>query len=727
MKKKVLKQLPALRATQKMVSVAMADKLSIYNRHYERYAFEYQSYGWGRYLRSRVVNGILKVSIFLPEYLRMGAKEPAYEVFVDAQKGQFLTYDHVGDRWLTAKLDCLPWPRYVSYSKGIWCSKACYQRIKEYLGSQRGGYEGLWEYQLNVRQAALMQKYRRETEPWDADLAQTPEKPKDWKRWCSKVGIPENFIFYEYSKKGANTGYCTYCEQKVPIHKPRHNLSGRCPRCRRKITYKSIGKSSRVVETSEAFMHLIQRCNDGFMIRQFSGTRSYSKSDGYRKCTLSIAEHRRAIYPSGVWHGRIYCWDTYRNREIRWVPSDRVYNFSYWRSYWHQDWDGAIYGKTLPSLFAKELRYSGMKEAVKLLHKIDPEHYLRTLNKQPIIEQLVKAGLGGLAKDIMKSYDHHSEIEMLPGAGLAKSLGINAQEMRRLRESQGGWAFLVWLRYEKTEGHDIPNHAITWFCEHGVEPKDLNFLCGRMSPLQVCNYLRRQMQETHMKCRQVLTTWDDYLSMASRLKLNMESPAVYRTKNVKKRHDELLKFFHHDAGMAIRAGNVLKKYPHIEEIFEEIRPKYEYADAQYTILVPNRIEDILTEGTVLSHCVGTVDRYWDRIERRESYVLFLRRTEETDTPYYTLEVEPNGTIRQKRTLGDNQLEDIEQASCFLRKWQKAIAKRLTEEDLALAKESKVLRMKEFEELMDNQITVRTGKLAGTPLLAVLQADLMEVA
>ena len=67
------------------------------------------------------------------------------------------------------------------------------------------------------------------------------------------------------------------------------------------------------------------------------------------------------------------------------------------------------------------------------------------------------------------------------------------------------------------------------------------------------------------------------------------------------------------------------------------------------------------------------------------------------------------------------------ASGFLRKWQKSIAKRLTAEDLALAKASKILRMKEFEELRENQVTIRTGKLAGTPLLTVLQADLMEAA
>ena len=115
------------------------------------------------------------------------------------------------------------------------------------------------------------------------------------------------------------------------------------------------------------------------------------------------------------------------------------------------------------------------------------------------------------------------------------------------------------------------------------------------------------------------------------------------------------------------------------------------------------------------------------MERRESYVLFLRKTAEPDRPYYTLEVEPNGTIRQKRTLGDEQKEDIEDASRFLKKWQASIARRLTQEDLNLAKKSKTLRIQEFEELKKTQVTVRTGRLAGVPLLEVLQQDLMEVA
>ncbi|MFQ7748373.1 MAG: hypothetical protein ACLRJV_14440 [Eubacteriales bacterium] len=64
---------------------------------------------------------------------------------------------------------------------------------------------------------------------------------------------------------------------------------------------------------------------------------------------------------------------------------------------------------------------------------------------------------------------------------------------------------------------------------------------------------------------------------------------------------------------------------------------------------------------------GAGERY-DRIERRESFIMFLRRAEEPEIPI-TLEIEPDGTVRQKRTLFDRQHEDMEQATEFLQKWQ----------------------------------------------------------
>ena len=177
--------------------------------------------------------------------------------------------------------------------------------------------------------------------------------------------------------------------------------------------------------------------------------------------------------------------------------------------------------------------------------------------------------------------------------------------------------------------------------------------------------------------------------------------------------------------MTIRVGKILEEYPHIDEICQSLKEKYEYSDEEYTIVAPTCVEDIILEGNALTHCIANSDRYWGRIENRESYILFLRKSAAPMKAYYTLEIEPDGTIRQKRSTLNEQYEDIKQATDFLLKWQQVVAKRLTDEDRLLAGQSRALRTEEFEQLRKDQVTVRTGTLSGKLLVDVLMGDLMD--
>ena len=133
---------------------------------------------------------------------------------------------------------------------------------------------------------------------------------------------------------------------------------------------------------------------------------------------------------------------------------------------------------------------------------------------------------------------------------------------------------------------------------------------------------------------------------------------------------------------------------------------------------PNASIQIFKKGEVISFDL-------DRIQTNESYILFLRRVSAPDTPYYTLEVEPDGTVRQKRTKFDRQEPDIEDAKKFLAEWQRTIARRLTENDREKAAASRVLREREFDQMRRDNVIIYTGDLAGRRLVDVLTADLME--
>lgn len=716
LKKKELMRMPILLATPKMMKIAAADTFKQRTDRRSGYSWVQDSYEYGIYMRCQTQNKILKVAFFLPEHMRSGGRHPIYELFIDKEKGQFLTYNKINHKWMTAKLDMLNWPVYVYNSKKNWISPRESALIKKYLGTKEESYIGLLQYQRGIREEELKLRHKRETDPWDLDLSQTPKLPMDWLRWVQKVGIPENYIFYKYNKKGADTGYCTFCEKDVPIKKPRHNKKGRCPCCRHSITYKAEGKAGTVI-TGNSYMYLIQRCRDGFLLREFEGYRKYPKGQ-YRALETASWECRRVIYSKAASALRAYYWGLYKQSETRWIRGG-IYKYYHWRNF-----KGKVYGKTLPDLSKNELKYTGLIERIYSADIVDPEKYLSVLKAVPQLEQLSKGRLPRLVDECLYNYySFQDRFYDSKARSLTGMLGINTQELKRLRKNRGGVLFLEWLKHEKATGRNIPDHVISWFCAEEIRLKDLKFILDRMSVIQIYNYIKRQMAENRMSSQEVLTTWNDYLSIARSFDLDIHDKIIFRVRKLRQRHDELV-LRCREKDVSIQAGEVLKSYPKVNEICRSLK-KYEYADSHYTLRAPSGAEDILWEGHELSHCVANSDNYWDRIEHQETYLMFLRRTSEVDKPYYTLEIEPDGTVRQKRTKFDRQDSDIEQAKKFLKKWQKEIAKRLTKEDWELAKKSQVLRKQELKQLREDQVIIHTGDLSGKLLADVLLADLME--
>lgn len=296
MKKKDLLCMRRLNATSKMIKSAKEDILKKVTINTCWGPREDTRRKYQLYLRCRIEGGILKAALYYPDNLRAGGRLPSYEVFIDRGARRFITYDCINETWRNAKLDRLEWPHYVPTYLSAWISDADAKLAAEYLGSDKLGYEAILDYQLELRKEARIRQYKKETDAWDADLALTPALPKDWDRWVDKVGIPQNFIFYQYERRGAKTGYCTYCEQDVLLRgKPRHNKTGRCPCCHHKITYKAIGKLGRHIDTDEVCVYLIQPRPDGFIVREFWAGKWYLKKN-LKSPERYCCEHWRTVY-----------------------------------------------------------------------------------------------------------------------------------------------------------------------------------------------------------------------------------------------------------------------------------------------------------------------------------------------------------------------------------------------------------------------------------------------
>lgn len=329
-----------------------------------------------------------------------------------------------------------------------------------------------------------------------------------------------------------------------------------------------------------------------------------------------------------------------------------------------------------------------------------------------------------LAEELLLHIDYRDERKMIDqeATELARMLRIDKARLKRLKDMDGGIVHLKWLQYEKAVNKAWPDGMIKEFGDEEIEAGDLGFLPLPLRYVSIWNYMKRQQALVESGMEQVRRTWEDYINMADKAKMDIENERIWKPKDLKAAHNEAVLLLQ-KGEIEKEAAKLEKKWPKVNGILPKLK-KFEYADKNFVIVAPESILDIVKEGRILQHCVHTCDFYFDRIQKDETYLFFLRRAGQEDVQWYTLEVEAGGNIRQKRTTGDNQNRDFEEAVPFLRKWQRYFIKQLTKEEKAAGKRADRARQQEYAKLRRDGNKVWHGKLAGQLLADVLEADFM---
>ena len=127
----------------------------------------------------------------------------------------------------------------------------------------------------------------------------------------------------------------------------------------------------------------------------------------------------------------------------------------------------------------------------------------------------------------------------------------------------------------------------------------------------------------------------------------------------------------------------------------------------------------MADSKELHHCAGASERYYERIEAHETYIMFLRKKTLPQRAWYTLEVEPGGTVRQKRSEYNRQ-PDLQKVNTYIKEWQKNLKDRMDEEQRTLQEESRLKRIAEMDQLKESENT------RDNQLYNLLSGDLLEV-
>lgn len=153
----------------------------------------------------------------------------------------------------------------------------------------------------------------------------------------------------------------------------------------------------------------------------------------------------------------------------------------------------------------------------------------------------------------------------------------------------------------------------------------------------------------------------DYLDQAKLLNMDLQDEAVLYPKNLTNAHTRTTNAIRYKEDEKIRAQF---------DAHVKILQKYVWENEDFLIRPAASQRELIDEGDCLGHCVGG---YAGRMAKKESAIFFVRRLQEPDTPYFTLELR-NRSILQCRTKNNRSYESEPKVHAFCEEWLERIVK-----------------------------------------------------
>lgn len=620
-------------------------------------------------------------------------------------------------------------------------SEADKKLIKELLPERFSAMEPLARIRSRENDYSSSQRESKESRRLERIrnlMDKIPPLPEDFNEWIVKTASgDQDYAFYD---KDSERWSCTACGKggnagkfKRPDgKKARHNDHITCPYCGKTIQAKTRTHAIQL-KTNAAVMQDID--SDRSVVRHLD-IRITWEGRGHK---IEISEAVR-VFPLRN-HKKLAC-DIYYNQ------SERGFEWNYpWDKRGCFDVKNPVNRRTAEEYLYPEgieaalegTCYEAWKRTFRQLaeagKKLEYNRLMATQDNKGLVnmvEYLFKGRFNRLLQETTRNIGYWTCEYYGPlykdGETIEEVFNLSDRQIiNRIRECDGGENAVRWMRWAEKTGKKIDQETLRWLTTENIEMVNLSFVQAQMSPRQVMNYVKRQQAEGYAgrRARAVLEQWADYLDMCRQKKKDTTDEMVYRPRELKRRHNELVEEMRKERMLEQlkrdekaneeMARKMAEKYPGAEKILEEIRDKYDYQNEEYMMIVPRSLVDIAIDGSALHHCTGWSERYYERIMQRETYICFLRRKAEPDIPYYTIEVEPGGTIRQHRSYLDEE-PGVEEIRGFLREWQREIKNRLTKEDHRLASVSVIKRQKNIDELKEKK---------NTRVLKCLEEDFME--
>lgn len=462
-----------------------------------------------------------------------------------------------------------------------------------------------------------------------------PELPLNFEKNCIAMtkGIP---VFYKRKGKTAEC-ICGKCGmQYETTEKPVRDKRTVCPMCGNKGFWEWSKVTTRRYEQKD--ITLIQCTNDGnLVIRLFRVHNQYKQ---YYIGETTFSERRRYFLHMG---------DVYKfYRTYKWTSKGR-------EEYWGKDPDrepfdmSDLYPGWRCEIEKSKLKYCNLEEITNTSPWLQRDYVkaLLAYANNPALEMYAKAGLKNLVWTMIQK-EGKTKLVNRRAKTLYSQLRIeNKVAFHRFQKSEGDTFLLQILQKEKKRKIKFTDEQIEFLRRRDREwrgTQKVEYLLRFMTLQKLMNRVQKYIaQGDYIVENQVVGAYHDYLEMREDLGYDMTNEIYLYPKNLKEKHDQMVEEKRgredelHETKMNI-------KYPKIEMQYNKLFEKYGFTDECYVIRPAMNAGEIVKEGRDLHHCVGR-ETYLSKHNSGQTVILFLRKAETPNVPYYTIEIRDKEIIQ----------------------------------------------------------------------------------
>lgn len=511
----------------------------------------------------------------------------------------------------------------------------------------------------------------------DSVVSKMKKIPKKVQKWAHENS--KHYILFEVGKR---IGYCTNCAAHSEYEerlRNRHYVQ--CPKCGHIIearTYKTVPR-----DTSRFFMWF-QKCEDGFLLRTFRLTRR--NPDPLGVPTEHISEYLCISVVNGKerWLEKRYFYDRYWKTEEQceqWYlnksnNATKNYLSPYCDVYHHERalqgkpkeldyYYPATYGDLEQWLDISKFTLSYIKDDVVTNDGLDLLKMERRFKEVPQIEGLYKNGFETLADNIL--YE-----KMWYGMDRFNKNEIELHKFLKIKKE----TFRMVVSYGLNENIEVAGiEALQNLDKTGLKVEEYPDVLNAFREYQDIRRMVNLSQRLDVKFKKLykyisskgdgchilstlLSIYEDYIDMCLYDGMDMTDSFNVFPRDIEAAHDSLLRIKEERKAK----DEILRQAIKDETLAKSIKKyskRFTLENDSFIIRPARSASEIVMEGQAQHNCVGRAG-YIDKMIARKCMILFLRRKEDPDKSYYTIETDMNGNLKQAYAKNNKKTADYEQ-------------------------------------------------------------------